>query len=191
MPGQIENALLEAARLLEALRNSPDVLERLNQFAGDLAGVFQAGNKVMACGNGGSMADAMHFCEEWTGRFQKDRRPYPALALSEASALTCISNDYGYQQVFARQVAAYGQHGDILLLLSTSGQSTNLVEAAREARQYDVRTVGFLGRGGGDLAALCDLAILFPGEAADRIQELHMLALHAVIAATESLLGHG
>ena len=131
------------------------------------------------------MADALHFCEECTGRFKDDRRPYPALALGEATHLTCVSNDYGFDQVFARQVEAFGHEGDVLVLLTTSGNSANLIEAAKAARGRGVKTIGLVGRGGGKLAALCDHLLDAPGKSSDRIQEIHMMCLHAIVEAVE------
>jgi D-sedoheptulose 7-phosphate isomerase len=131
------------------------------------------------------MADAMHVAEEFSGRFRLDRRPYPAIALSDPAHLTCVGNDYGFDHVFARQVQALGQPGDALLVMSTSGNSPNLVRAAETAKQRGVFVIGALGRGGGELRSLCDEVLMAPGEGSDRIQELHMLAFHAIIEAVE------
>lgn len=143
----------------------------------------------MACGNGGSLADAIHFAEEFTGRFRKDRGPLPVMALADASHITCTGNDYGFEHIFERPVRAFGKPGDVLVMLSTSGRSKNLILAAEAANDLEVSTVGLLGRGGGELAPLCCVAALFPGETADRIQELQMLALHALIESVEETLG--
>ncbi len=167
---KLQFQLLEASRMVEV--------------------ALTGGHKLLACGNGGSHADAIHFCEEWTGRFKADRKPYPALALGEAAHITCTANDYGFDQVFARGVAAFGSRGDILFLLSTSGKSKNLLEAAKVAKGSGVTSIALLGRGGGPLAEIVDLPIVFPGESSDRIQELHMLSLHALIEAVEVALGH-
>ena len=136
------------------------------------------------------MADAMHFCEEFSGRFRNDRPPYPAIALSDPTHLTCVANDYGYEYVFSRQVEALGHDGDCLLVLSTSGNSASIVRATQAAKERKMTAIGFLGKGGGEVAALCDIAIVAPGATSDRIQELHMLALHALIEAVELELGH-
>lgn len=151
---------------------------------------FKAGCKLMTAGNGGSMADAMHVAEEFTGRFRADRPPLAAIALSDPTHITCVANDYGFEHVFSRPVEALAKPGDVLLLLSTSGSSQNLVLAAQAARQRKAAVVGFLGRGGGALLSHCDIVVMAPGETSDRIQELHMMALHAVIQAVEVELGY-
>ena len=183
--------LAEAARVLDAFREDEACLTTCEAFATMLAECLSGGHKAMAAGNGGSMADALHFAEELTGRFRKDRDPLPAMALGEATHLTCVSNDYGFDHVFSRLVQAFGQAGDVLVLLSTSGNSNNLVLAAQKARERGVRVVGFLGRGGGRLGPLCDLVVMAPGDTSDRIQEIHMAVLHLVIEAVERTLGVG
>jgi D-sedoheptulose 7-phosphate isomerase len=132
------------------------------------------------------MADAMHVAEEFSGRFRMDRRPYGAIALSDPAHLTCVANDYGYDFVFSRQVDGLGRRGDALLVMSTSGESQNLVKAAEAARAKGLTVIGALGRGGGKLRPLCDHVLMVPGEGSDRIQELHMLAFHAIIEAVEN-----
>lgn len=191
MRSVFERAFGDAAQALDALRADTALAQGLETFASWIAEVFRSGGRVLACGNGGSLADAMHFCEEFTGRFRNDRRPYAAISLSDPTHLTCTANDYGYEQVFARLVTAYGRQGDLLLVISTSGNSPSILQAMESARAGGIRTMAFLGRGGGEAAAQADLALVFPGATSDRIQELHMLALHAVIEAVESELGHG
>ena len=134
------------------------------------------------------MADAMHFAEEWTGKFRAERDPYPVLALSDPTHMSCTANDFGFDEVFARGVRAFSSPGDMLFVLSTSGNSANLVRAAEAAKAIGVRTVGFLGKGGGRLGGMCDLSIIAPGTTSDRIQELHMLALHTLIEVVEKRL---
>lgn len=143
----------------------------------------------MACGNGGSLCDAAHFAEELTGRFRADRPALAALALTDPAHLTCVANDFGFEQVFSRLVEALGKQGDVLLALTTSGNSENLVRAAEAARRGGLRVLGFVGRGGGRLAPLCDVVVDAPGETSDRIQEVHMLTLHALIESVEQELG--
>jgi D-sedoheptulose 7-phosphate isomerase len=143
----------------------------------------------MACGNGGSMCDAMHFAEEWTGRFRDDRAALSALAFSDPAQLSCIANDFGYEEVFARQVAAHGKGGDLLLAISTGGDSPNILRALEEARANGVHTVGLLGNGGGKALALCDVGVVVPhATTSDRIQELHIKIIHVVIEAVERRL---
>jgi D-sedoheptulose 7-phosphate isomerase len=186
----MDAALADAERLLREFR-SPETLAAMDGFANDIAEAFRGHGKLLTCGNGGSMADAMHVAEEFSGRFRRDRRPYPAIALSDPAHLTCVANDYGFDHVFSRQVEALGQPGDLLLVLSTSGNSPNVLRAADAARERGVKVLALLGRGGGQLLPRCDRVIMAPGEGSDRIQELHMLAMHAVIEAVEIALGHG
>jgi D-sedoheptulose 7-phosphate isomerase len=135
------------------------------------------------------MCDAMHFAEEWTGRFRGDRLALPAMAFSDPSHLTCIANDFGYDQVFARMVEAHGRTGDLLVVLSTSGNSPNVLEACRAARARGLRVVGLLGKGGGPIREECDVAVVVPlATTSDRIQEIHIKVLHCVIEAVERLM---
>jgi D-sedoheptulose 7-phosphate isomerase len=185
----IRAAFDDAAATLQAFLASDDGLAGVARFADDAAVTLERGNKLMACGNGGSMCDAMHFAEEWTGRFRRDRRALPAIAFSDPSQLTCIANDFGYDAVFARSVEAYGVEGDLLVAISTSGSSPNVVKAVEAARAGGIHTVGLLGKGGGKLRALVDVPIVVPrAESSDRIQEVHIKVLHIVIEAVERRL---
>lgn len=184
-----DRSLREAQETLATFREAPEALDACVAFGEAIAQTYRDGRKAMAAGNGGSMADALHFAEELTGRFRKERRALPAMALGEATHLTCVSNDYGFDHVFSRLVEAFGQSGDLLVLLSTSGNSRNLALAAEAAQARGVRVVGMLGRGGGALAPLCDLVVMAPGETSDRIQEIHMMVLHVAIEAAERSLG--
>ncbi len=164
------------------------------ELAADLlAESLGEGGKVLACGNGGSACDAMHFCEELTGRFRKDRKPLAAVSLTDVGHITCVANDYGYDEVFARGVLALGKPGDVLVALSTSGNSANIARAVEAAAGIGMRTIGLLGRDGGKLAGVCDLEWIVPGvpveaATADRIQEIHMLILHALVEGVERRL---
>jgi D-sedoheptulose 7-phosphate isomerase len=149
---------------------------------------FEKGGKVLAAGNGGSMADAMHFAEELTGRYRKDRRPLPAMSLNDPTHLSCVANDFGYEHVFSRLVEAFAGPTDTVLLLSTSGNSPNLLLAAEAARRKGSHVCGFLGKDGGKLLSYCDSFLLAPGDTSDRIQEIHMICLHIVVEAVEKLL---
>jgi D-sedoheptulose 7-phosphate isomerase len=182
----------EASVTLQAFLESPDGLDGVARFAGLAAAALKSGNKLLSCGNGGSMCDAMHFAEEWTGRFRGDRDALPAIAFSDPSQLTCIANDFGYEEVFARSVAAYGKAGDVLVAISTSGNSPNILRAVEVARERGVKTVGLLGKGGGQLLERVDVAIVVPhASSSDRIQEVHIKVLHIVIEAVERELFHG
>ncbi len=148
------------------------------------------GGKLMLCGNGGSAADSQHIAAELTGRFVKDRRPLAAVALStDTSALTCIANDYSFDEVFSRQVMALGQRGDCLLGISTSGNSRNVIRAADAARSGGIHVIGLLGRDGGALRALCDVSIVVPSSTTARIQEAHIFIGHTLCALIEQALG--
>jgi D-sedoheptulose 7-phosphate isomerase len=182
MRESMEQALTDAARVLEEFRNDPATLQAMEATVQVVTAAFKRRGRVLSCGNGGSMCDAMHFAEEFSGRFHLDREPYPAIALSD---LTCVANDYGYDQVFSRQVDALGHEGDVLLILSTSGNSPSIVKAAEAAKARGMIIVGCLGKDGGAVRPLCDIVLLAHGARSDRIQELHMLALHAIIEAVE------
>jgi D-sedoheptulose 7-phosphate isomerase len=153
-----------------------------------LAESFAAGGKVIACGNGGSACDAIHFAEEFTGRFIKDRKPLPAIPLTDPGHLTCVGNDYGYDEVFARGVSAYGKPGDVLVAITTSGNSRNVMRAVEEARRLEMSVILLLGKDGGSLKGKADAEIWVRARATERIQEMHMVALHVVIESVERLL---
>lgn len=154
------------------------------------AGSVMQGGKIMFCGNGGSAADSQHLAAEFTGRFIKDRKPLPALALStDTSALTCIGNDYCFDDIFARQVAALGKKEDCLIGISTSGNSGNVVNAIKVCRPLGITSIGLLGRDGGKLKDLCDLSIIVPSDVTARIQEAHILIGHTICGAVEQSLG--
>ncbi|MFM9958580.1 MAG: SIS domain-containing protein [Phycisphaerales bacterium] len=144
------------------------------------------GGQVLTCGNGGSAAEAMHLSEELIGRFRGDREPYAALCLNaDPTALTCIANDYGFEQVFARQVRALAQEGDVLVAFSTSGNSPNILRAMREARARKAAVIGLLGKGGGAAAELCDLVLVVNSDETEHIQEAHQVLLHLMLEAVE------
>ena len=151
---------------------------------------LQKGGKLMLCGNGGSAADSQHLAAEFTGRFIKDRPPIAAVALStDTSALTCIGNDYSFNEIFARQVQALGKAGDCLIAISTSGNSGNVLAAVAAAKSLGISTIGLLGRDGGKLKAQCDIAIVVPSQVTARIQEAHILIGHSLCGAVELKLG--
>ena len=179
----------ESAQLASEVLQDEAFLTAMGKGAELLVDVLGSGNKVMSCGNGGSMCDAMHFAEELSGRYRDDRKPFAALSLSDPSALTCIGNDYGFEHVFARQTAALGQPGDLLLALSTSGNSANVLAAAEEAKRRGMRVLSLTGNGGGKLALTSDVDVCVPWTGyADRIQEVHIRCIHAWIDAVEQAL---
>jgi D-sedoheptulose 7-phosphate isomerase len=162
-----------------------DVL-RAGQIA---AKTLKVGGKILFCGNGGSAADSQHLAAELTGRFIKDRKPLAAMALStDSSALTCIGNDYSFDEVFARQVAGLGRSGDVLIGISTSGNSGNVIRAVEEAHKLGMLTIGLLGRDGGKLFALCQHSIVVPSDVTARIQECHILIGHTLCGLIEQEL---
>jgi D-sedoheptulose 7-phosphate isomerase len=164
----------------------------LAQVAADLRDCFARGNKVMACGNGGSAADAEHFVAELVGRYRDDRAGLPAVTLVSGSAtVTAVANDYGFERVFARQVEALARAGDCLFAISTSGKSPNVVEAARTARSLGCRVVALTGAGGGRLAATADVLIAAPSAVTARVQEVHALCLHAICESLDDMLRGG
>lgn len=161
----------------------------VGKAAEQITGRMRAGGKLMICGNGGSAADSQHIAAEFTGRFIEDRKPLAGLALStDSSALTCIGNDYSFDEVFARQVAGLGRTEDVLIGISTSGNSRNVIRAVEEAKALGILTIGLLGRDGGKLAALCDHSIVVPSKVTARIQEAHILIGHTICGCVEQLL---
>jgi D-sedoheptulose 7-phosphate isomerase len=185
----VRAAFEEAARTLADFCSDPLGLAQVDAVVAAVLATVQRGGLLMACGNGGSMCDAMHFAEEWTGRFRKDRRAIGAVAFSDPSQLTCIANDFGYDEVFARSVEAYGRSGDLLVAISTSGNSPNVMRAVERARAMGIVTVGLLGKGGGKLRPMVDIPVVVPSaETSDRIQEVHIKVLHTVIEAVERRL---
>ena len=177
------------AELVQAVADARPSLEALDRCAEIIADALMAGKKVLAAGNGGSAADALHLCEELVGRYKNDRRAFPAIALTaDGTTLTCISNDYGFEQIFARQVQALGAAGDILVLFTTSGNSPNLLLALEAAKSRGLRTVALTGRGGGKLKGLTDAEWLVPSASGARVQELHGWALHVILEVVEARL---
>jgi D-sedoheptulose 7-phosphate isomerase len=155
-----------------------------------VAACLREGGKLMLCGNGGSAADCQHIAAELTGRLVHDRRPLAAMALTtDTSALTCISNDYSFADVFVRQVSALGRRGDCLLAISTSGNSENVIRAVQAARECGMTVIGLLGRDGGKLASLCDETIVVPAQSTARIQEAHIFIGHTLCGLVEQALG--
>ena len=153
-----------------------------------LANAYKNGNKSLIAGNGGSNCDAMHFAEEFTGRFRKDRKALPSLSISDSSHITCVGNDYGFDFIFATGVEAFGQPGHLFFGISTSGNSKNIIEAIKTAKEKGLKTVALLGKDGGKLKGICDYEFIIPGETSDRIQEVHMIILHIIIEGVERIL---
>lgn len=189
MPDALQS-LRDAAELARVFATEP-VAAAIGRIAGLISRSVRGGGKVMICGNGGSLCDAAHFAEELTGRFRADRPAIAAIALTDPGHLTCVANDYGFDAVFSRGVEALGRPGDVLVVLSTSGNSPNILNAVTAAKGRGMLVVTLLGRGGGKLAQQCgmaDVELMAPGLTADRIQELHMLALHTIVELVEAEL---
>ncbi|MGL5279972.1 MAG: D-sedoheptulose 7-phosphate isomerase [Cetobacterium sp.] len=176
------------ASLLENFIKEEAEKKETEKVAKDLANVFQLGNKVLICGNGGSNCDALHFAEEFTGRFRKDRRALPAISLSDSSHITCVGNDYGFDYIFSRGVEAYGKEGDMFIGISTSGNSANVIKAVEAAKKMGLKTCVLLGKDGGKLKGMCDYEFIIPGNTSDRIQEIHMMILHIIIEGVEKIM---
>ena len=186
MQKHIEHSLREAQTGLTNLLANPTELANIERAAQLLIDVFERQGHVYSCGNGGSMCDAMHFAEELTGRYRKDRAALGAAAISDASHMSCVGNDYGYEHVFSRYVEAHGRTGDALVALTTSGTSKNIIRAARTAKERGVRVIILSGKRSPELEALSDVYICTPaGHFADRVQELHIKVLHILIELIE------
>ena len=188
MQSEIKGFLTTAKSALDELLTNEKTLNNIQQFAELLVETFRSGNKVYSAGNGGSHCDAMHFAEEWTGRYRKDRKPLPALAFSDPSHLSCTANDYGFEHVFERMIDAFGNPDDVFVAITTSGNSKNLILAAETAKRKGMKVVGLLGKDGGAIAKHCDIPIIVPGATTDRIQELHIKVIHIAIECAEKRL---
>jgi len=179
---RIRSHFSEAAALLERVMGDASTLEAIHDAGAIMVKSLKSGGKLISCGNGGSMCDAMHFAEELTGRYRDDRPPIAALSISDPSHLTCVGNDHGFEQVFGRFVQAHGREGDVLLAISTSGNSPNVLRAAEVAREKGMHVIGLTGKDGGKLADLCTVEVRVPHHGyADRIQEVHIKVIHAFI----------
>jgi D-sedoheptulose 7-phosphate isomerase len=172
----------QAQQLLQQLLSDDQFVAHVERAGNVMGEAVNAGNKIISCGNGGSMCDAMHFAEELTGRYRDNRAPIAAISISDPSHITCVGNDYGYDHVFSRFVQGVGRNGDVLLAISTSGNSRNVIEAAKAAKAMGMQVVGLTGKDGGALASLCDVEVRVPWSGyADRIQEVHIKVIHALI----------
>lgn len=182
----ILSALKDAQSALTALISDESALASTENAAALLVKTFEGGGRVYACGNGGSMSDAMHFAEELTGRFRHNRKGLPAQAISDVGHLTCVANDFGYEQVFSRYLDAHGRAGDCLLAISTSGKSTNVVNAAVAAKELGMSVIALTGQEMSQLGVLADICIATPaGDFADRVQELHIKVIHVLLELIE------
>jgi len=182
----IATELQEASRVLTQFLNDPVALSRIEQASRIVAQAIQSGGKVISCGNGGSHCDAMHFAEELTGRYREDRKAIPAICISDPSHLSCVSNDYGYEFVFSRYLEALGNRGDVVLAISTSGNSPNVLRAAQTAKEKGLTVIALTGKDGGKLGPLATVELRVPHSGyADRIQEVHIKIIHILILLIE------
>jgi D-sedoheptulose 7-phosphate isomerase len=178
--------LREAATTLDIFMGNAQNADRIAHAAAIMASSILTGGKVISCGNGGSLCDAMHFAEELTGRFRLNRRPLPAIAISDPSHITCVGNDYGFDAIFSNYVDALGNQEDVLLCISTSGNSENIIKAAESAKKKGIKVVALTGKDGGKLATLADVEIRVAHHGfSDRIQEIHIKVIHILVLLIE------
>ena len=186
MGSYIKDSLLEAHASLTRLIEDHEALKNIQSASELLVQTFSSKRKVFSCGNGGSMADAIHFAEELTGKYRRPRRPLPALAISDPGHITCVGNDYGFSEIFSRFIEAHGETGDCLLAISTSGDSTNILRAVEKAKAQRLSVIGLTGNNSSSLAKQSTVTICTPaGDFADRVQELHIKVLHILIEMVE------
>jgi D-sedoheptulose 7-phosphate isomerase len=189
MESTVRNSLQEARAGLDALLRNDPAITAIATAASLLIASLQNGGRIFSCGNGGSMCDAMHFAEELSGRYRLDRKALAAVSISDPSHLSCVGNDYGYDQVFARYLEAHGRPGDCLLAISTSGKSPNVITAADYARKSGIKVIVLTGKNGSALAELANVTVCTPaGTYADRVQELHIKVIHILIELVERAL---
>lgn len=179
----------ESLNVLKAFISDSHNLSLIENAANTMAKSLRQGGRIFSCGNGGSHCDAMHFAEELTGRYRLDRKPYAAIAISDASHITCVGNDFGFDEIFVRYLMAHARPGDVLLAISTSGNSNNVCKAAQWAKDNGAHVVSLTGNSGGKLAGLSDIEIRVPHLGyADRIQEIHIKIIHSLILSIEKLM---
>ncbi len=187
MKNNLLQSYKDAAELLNNFIQNEDEIAKTVKASEMIAEVFQNGGKGMSAGNGGSLCDALHFAEEFTGRFHKDRKALPVIALADPTHITCVGNDYGFDDIFSRGVEAFGKSGDFFLGLTTSGNSPNIIKAVEKARENNMKVILLLGKDGGKLAGKGDIEFIIPGKTSDRIQEVHMTILHIIIEGVERI----
>lgn len=178
----IKSHFSEAHEVLTAFLSDESNFKKIDAAGALMVDAIKSGGKIISCGNGGSMCDAMHFAEELSGRYRDDRKALPAVSISDPSHISCVGNDYGYEYVFSRYIEGLGQQGDVLLAISTSGNSRNVINAIQVAKSKGIKVVGLTGKDGGQMARLCDVEVRAPKSAyADRAQEIHIKVIHSLI----------
>jgi len=186
MKPHILDTLHQARNALDALLANPAALSAIGDAGDALVNAFRQGKRVFSCGNGGSMCDAMHFAEELSGRYRLNRKALPAASISDPSHISCVGNDYGYEAIFSRYLEAHAGQGDVLLAISTSGSSKNILAAVNAAKALGVTVVALTGRPGSVIGELADIDVCTPGgQYADRVQELHIKVIHILIESVE------
>lgn len=190
MKALISNGLDESQKVLELfIQSAPEA--GIDEAAHMIAEALKTGSKVISCGNGGSLCDAAHFAEELTGRYRKNRKPYPALAINDPAYITCVSNDYSFEEIFSRYVEGVGERGDVLLAISTSGKSPNIVRAAKVAKSRGIQVIALTSSGDNQLSDLADIVLAGPRtDFSDRVQEIHIKIIHLLIQSIEARLEH-
>lgn len=184
----IRSSLVEAQSILNKFIEDEKNLLQIEQAIKLFVDSFKNNGRVFSCGNGGSMCDSLHFAEELTGRYRKNRAPLPATGISEAGHMTCVANDFGFDFIFSRFIEAWGQKGDTLLAISTSGNSANVIKAVEVAKSRGMKVVGLLGKDGGKLKSLVDVGLVIDCPITDRIQEIHIKCIHIFIEGIERQL---
>ena len=184
----IQDSLQDAQNTIKLFIENQQNITLMDKAISLMVESLNNNGRIYSCGNGGSMCDAMHFAEELTGRFRDDRKAVPAMAISDPSHLSCVSNDYGYEYVFSRFLEGWGNKGDCLVAISTSGNSKNVLHAVELAKEKEIKTIGLLGKGGGQLKDLVDIPLIVPSNVSDRVQEVHIKIIHTFIEGIERSL---
>lgn len=178
----VKQHFIEAQSVLQDFLADDSNFKKIEDAGKILSDALASGNKIISCGNGGSMCDAMHFAEELSGRYRNDRKALAALSISDPSHISCVANDYGYAYIFSRMVEALGQQGDVLFAISTSGNSENVIHAILAAQEKGMKVIGLTGKDGGKMASMCDIEVRAPkSNYADRVQEVHIKVIHSLI----------
>lgn len=181
----INNVIDEQIKNLESLKNS-DYGEKIEKIANELIKCLKSGNKILIAGNGGSASDAQHFAGEIVGRFLLERKGYSCVCLNtDTSVITCIANDYSYDDIFSRQIEGIGNRGDIFIGISTSGNSKNIIKAVEKSKEIGIKTIGFIGKDGGKLKDLVDESLIIPYKSTARVQEHHIMSIHLICEIVE------
>jgi D-sedoheptulose 7-phosphate isomerase len=184
----VTQAFADSLQTLDIFLKNPEIPHQMEKSIKIFVDCLNNQGKIISCGNGGSLCDAAHFAEELTGRFRKDRRALAALTINDPGHITCVANDFGYEHIFSKYIEAHGKKGDVLLAISTSGTSANVIKAVEYAKQRQMKVVGLTGKSGGVLKEMADVALVVPSQVTDRIQEVHIKCIHIFIEGIERAL---